>query len=526
MNINLTQSLHRAAQQNAGGVASRFGDRCTTYAQLHDRVARLAAALRNLGVNPGDRVGMLSLNSDRYLEYYLATWWAGAVVNPINVRWSAAEVAFSLRDCDTRVLIVDDTFAPMVSELKGLVPALREVIHARESEAAVQCRDIPGAHAYEALIGSVAPMEDQRAGGDALAAIFYTGGTTGQPKGVMLSHGNLWVSGLARMAQIHSEPGSTAVHVAPLYHLAAAGRLITQVTIAGESVILPSFHAGELVACIERHQVREVTLVPSMIQMLLDDPAFDPVRLSSLQRISYGASPISEVILERALQRLPNIEFSQTYGQTEAAPVITINPPENHVGEGRRLGRLRAAGRACYAVEVRIEDALGRELARGEVGEICVRGPNVMLGYWNRPEETEHALRGGWLHTGDVGYMDETGYVFIVDRLKDMIVSGGENVYCAEVEHAVRQHPAVADCAAFGIPSERWGESVHVVVVIKAGAQLDLDQLQTHCRSLIASYKVPRSMEVLPALPMSAVGKVLKSALRQPHWSGASRSVN
>lgn len=526
MDIYLTQSLHRAVQQNSSGIACRFGERSSTYAQLHDRVARLAAAFHRLGVRPGDRVGMLSHNSDCYLEYYLATWWAGAVVNPINVRWSAVEVAFSLQDCDTGVLLVDDSFEAMVPELLTLAPKLRDVIYTHPSDASSQRVDTPGTHLYESLIDSAEPMEDQRASGDTLAAIFYTGGTTGQPKGVMLSHRNLWASGLARMAQIHSVQGSTAVHVAPLYHLASAGRLITQVTIGGESVILPSFNPAELIACIERHRVREVTLVPSMIQMLLDDPAFDPARLSSLQRISYGASPISEVTLDRALQLLPQVEFSQAYGQTEAAPVITLNPPESHVGEGRRLGRLRAAGRACYAVEVRIEDPQGQELPRGEVGEICARGPSVMLGYWNRPEETEHALRGNWLHTGDVGYMDGAGYVFIVDRLKDMIVSGGENVYSAEVEQAVRQHPAVADCAAFGVPSERWGESVHVAVVFKPGAQLDLDQLQSHCRSLIAGYKVPRSMEVLAALPMSAVGKVLKTALRQPHWSGASRSVN
>ncbi|MFG5776481.1 long-chain-fatty-acid--CoA ligase [Comamonas sp. J-3] len=520
----LTQSLHRVVQQSPAAVACRFADRTSTYSQLKERVARLAAALIGLGVKPGDRVAMLALNSDRYLEYYLATWWAGAVVNPVNVRWSAKEVAFSLQDCDTQVLLVDDGFTALVPELRKLVPELREVILLSDSDSVP--KDVAGAHCFEKLIAESHPVEDLRVGGDTLAAIFYTGGTTGQPKGVMLSHANLWVSGLARMAQVYSSAGSTAIHVAPLYHLASAGRLITQLIHGGESVILPSFQPAALIAGIERHRVQEITLVPSMIQMLLNDPAFDAARLASLRRISYGASPISEVTLDRAQELLPSVEFCQSYGQTEAAPIITINPPENHVGEGRRLGRMRAAGRACYAVEVRIEDPEGREVQRGVVGEICARGPNVMLGYWNRPEETAQALRGGWLHTGDGGYMDEAGYVFIVDRLKDMIVTGGENVYSAEVENAVRQHSAVADCAVFGIPSERWGESVHVAVVLKPGAVLDLEQLQAHCRSLIASYKVPRGMDVRAALPLSAVGKVLKTELRQPHWSGSGRSVH
>ncbi|MNY26698.1 Long-chain-fatty-acid--CoA ligase [compost metagenome] len=216
----------------------------------------------------------------------------------------------------------------------------------------------------------------------------------------------------------------------------------------------------------------------------------------------------------------------QAYGQTEASPIITLNPPESHVGEGRRLGRLRAAGRASYSTQVRIEGPQGHELPRGQVGEICARGPNVMLGYWNRPEETAHALRGGWLHTGDGGYMDEDGFVFVVDRLKDMVVSGGENVYSAEVENAARQHPSVADCAVIGIPSVRWGESVHIAVVLKPHARLDLEALQAHCRTLIAGYKVPRSMEVLSALPLSPVGKVLKTTLRQPYWGGTGRAVN
>lgn len=520
MNIYLTQGLHRAVQQQPTRIACRFGERATSYRELAERVARLATVLRRLGVRRGDRVGMLALNSDRYLEYYLAVWWSGAVVNPVNVRWSAAEMAYSLNDCETRVLLVDEHFLDLVSPLRARVARLAHVIFCGKGAGDAQLPDC------EQLIAGAQPAADECGQGDELAAIFYTGGTTGIPKGVMLSHANLWSSAISRMAQVHSPPGSVALHVAPLFHLASAGRLISQIMLGGESVIMPAFRPAELIESIERYRVSEITLVPSMIQMLLDDPSFDPKRLASLRRISYGASPISESTLDRALEVLPQVEFSQAYGQTEASPVITISPPENHVGEGRRLGRVRAAGRASYSVEVRIVDPQGHELPRGQVGEITARGPNVMLGYWNKPEETKQALRGGWLHTGDGGYMDGEGFVFVVDRLKDMIVSGGENVYSAEVENAVAQHPAVAACAAIGIPSAKWGESVHIAVVLHSGASLTLEQLHAHCSELIAGYKCPRSMEIRASLPMSAVGKVLKTALRQPYWPDLAKAVN
>lgn len=518
MKIYLTQGLHRAVQQQPEAVAVHDGGLVRTFGQLHDRVARLAAVLRHLGVAEGDRVGMLAANGAAWMDYYLGTWWAGAVVNPVNVRWSAAEIAYSLTDSGTRVLLVGPEHAALVPQLREGSPQLQHVIAIDNAPSLALPR-------LDALLAQAEPQEDRCGNGDALAAIFYTGGTTGTPKGVMLSHANLWSSAISRMAQVPSQASSVALHVAPLFHLASAGRLVSQVMLGGASVMLPSFRPAELVAAIERYRVSEVTLVPSMIRMLLDDPAFDAGRLASLKRISYGASPISEAVLDAALAKLPGVEFSQAYGQTEASPIITINPPESHVGAGRRDGRLAAAGRASWCCEVRIVDEAGREVPRGEVGEIAVRGPNVMLGYWNKPQETADALRGGWLHTGDAGRMDAAGYVYVVDRLKDMIVSGGENVYSAEVERAVASHPAVATCAAIGIPSERWGEAVHIAVVLHAGATLALEELQAHCRERIAGYKCPRSMELLAALPMSAVGKVLKSELRKAHWAGESRAV-
>jgi acyl-CoA synthetase (AMP-forming)/AMP-acid ligase II len=260
--------------------------------------------------------------------------------------------------------------------------------------------------------------------------------------------------------------------------------------------------------------------------MLVDHPAMrQPRDLSSLKDVIYGASPISEAVLKRAFAVLPGVGFTQAYGMTELSPVATINPACNHTDEGQKRGKLRCAGRASYCCEVRIVDADDHEVPRGTVGEVAVRGPVVMQGYWNQPEQTAQAIRDGWMHTGDAAWMDEDGYITIADRLKDMIISGGENVYSVEVENTLARHPAVAACAVIGIPSEQWGEAVHAFVVPKPGQTPTADELIAHCRTLIAHYKCPRSIDLLDALPLSGAGKVLKTRLRQPFWADRDRNV-
>jgi long-chain acyl-CoA synthetase len=264
-----------------------------------------------------------------------------------------------------------------------------------------------------------------------------------------------------------------------------------------------------------------------MIQMLVDHPALGSYNLSSLKNIIYGASPISEAVLGRAMLALPNTRFTQAYGMTELSPIATLLHWKEHIGEGRAKGRQRAAGRATLGCEVRIVDADNRPLANGSVGEIIVRGDNVMMGYWERPEETARAVVDGWMHTGDGGFMDADGFVYVVDRVKDMIISGGENVYSVEVENAVTQHPAVAQCAVIGIPNERWGEQVHAVVVTRSGATVSAEELIEFCKTLIAGYKCPRSVEISEiALPLSGAGKVLKRELRKPFWENRERLVS
>jgi acyl-CoA synthetase (AMP-forming)/AMP-acid ligase II len=501
----LTQGLHRAARETPDLPATIDGDRVRTWAQSRDRVARLAGVLRELGLEPGDRVAMLALNSDHYHEYLLAVPWAGGVVTPVNVRWSPAEIAFSLVDAGVEVLLVDDVFVGLVPAIRAEAPGLHHVLHWGEEPTPEGMRPV------EALIAEQAPVPDAGRGGDDPYGIYYTGGTTGVPKGVVLTHANLTYSALGSAATgAFVASGGRLLHAAPMFHLADGAAWVARNAVGGTHVMVPSFTPAGVARAIEEHRVTDVLLVPTMIQMLVDDPATADADLSSLRCLLYGASAISEAVLARAAARLPGAAFTQAYGMTELSPVTTMLLPEDHGVE-----RLRgSAGRSAPHAEVRIVDEQDREVPRGTVGEIVARGGHVMAGYWNRPEETATALRGGWMHTGDGGYMDDEGYVFVVDRIKDMIVSGGENVYSAEVENALAAHPAVASCAVIGVPDDEWGERVHAVVVLAAGETTTEAALREHVKSRIAGYKAPRSVEFTDALPISGAGKILKRELR------------
>ncbi|WP_113701786.1 acyl-CoA synthetase [Nonomuraea lactucae] len=513
----LTQGLHRALQQTPDLAATVYGDRIRTYKESAARVARLAGALRGLGVAEGDRVAMLSLNSDRYHEYLLAVWWLGGVVNPVNIRWSPAEIGYSLRESATTVLLVDDAFA-------GQVPALRSEAH--QLATVIHCGDGPTPEqmlAYEELLAGADPVEDLRRGGDSLAGVFYTGGTTGLPKGVMLSHTNLMTSALGTTALGGLVlPGGRFLHAAPMFHLADLAAWTAQSLVGGTHIMIPAFDPLTVMAAVQKHQVTSTLLVPMMIQIMTDHPERTGYDLSSLINIAYGASTIPQAVLTRAMKAFPTARFAQAYAMTELAPVATLLTPEDHLTGGELL---RSAGRAAPHCEIRVITPDGQPAPTGTIGEVTVRGDNVMLGYWNQPQETATALRDGWMHTGDSGYLDEHGYLYIVDRLKDMIVTGGENVYSAEVENTLAQHPAVASCAVIGVPDQQWGERVHAVIVLRPGTTTTAEEIRAHVKERIAGYKAPRTCEFVDTLPLSGAGKILKRELRKPHWQGADRQV-
>ncbi|NEM05440.1 long-chain-fatty-acid--CoA ligase [Geodermatophilus normandii] len=512
----VTQGLHRHVQQRPHEVATVCAGRSRTHAESVDRIARLAAALRQLGITDGERAAILSLNSDRYHEFLGATLWAGGVLVPVNIRWSVPEIADSLAEVDARVLVVDDVFAACVDGIRAAHSGLRHVVHAGDGPTP------DGMLAFEELVATHGPVEDARRGGADLAGVFYTGGTTGRSKGVMLSHGNLLTSSMGGLASVHFPPGLVGLHSAPMFHLAAFSNWVGATVVGGTQVMIPVFDPVAVLTAVQEHGVTDVLLVPTMIQLVVDHPRVDEFDLTSVRLVLYGASPVSDALLGRAMKALPNARFVQAYGMTELAPAATVLTPEDHEDPRHR----RSVGRAAPHAEVRVVGPDDVELPRREVGEIVVRGGNVMLGYWDRPEETAEALRGGWMHTGDAGWMDDDGYLHLTDRLKDMIISGGENVYSVEVENVLAQHPAVATCAVIGVPDETWGERVHAVVVPAAGATVTLEQLHDFCADRLAGYKVPRSMETVDALPLSAAGKVLKRELREPYWAGQERSVH
>jgi len=516
----LTQGLRRAVQTRPNGIATSFAGRRRTWQQSSDRISRVAGALSALGVRRGDRVAILALNSDRYLELMYALPWMGAVMVPLNTRLAAPEIEYILNDSGAVALFVDTGMSQHLKALEGRTPSVREI---------VWLDDLAGPDGllhYEDLAGYEA-MDDVGARDDDLAGLFYTGGTTGRSKGVMLTHTNLVVNALNGVAGMGFDADTTYLHSGAMFHLADGASTFGVTLSGGRHAFVPRFEPLEVLLTIQTEKVTHAQFVPTMINMLVNHERFDEFDIGTLSFILYGASPMPEGILRKAIDRMPQVRLMHGYGMTEAAPIVTLLDPRYTVLDGPFAGRLKSCGQAALACEVKIVDADRLEVPRGTAGELAVRGANVMKGYWNKPAETEAVLEDGWYYSGDGAYMDEEGFVFIVDRLKDMIISGGENVYSAEVENAISTAPGVAEVAVIGVPDERWGERVHAIVVPRPGAALTPEDVIDHCRSRIAGYKCPRSVEFRDTpLPLSGAGKVLKRELREPYWQGLTRGVN
>ena len=520
---DLSWPLERAARLYGNETALVDGERRITYGQLSRRVGGLGAALDELRVAGGGRLGVLAANSLAHAEWWLGVPAFGRVLVDLNFRLTLEEVAFMIDDSAVEVLLLDDGRLELGSALRERCPSLQALVHAGPGS----CPD--GWLAYEELIARPAsppPGLDEHQ----LATISYTGGTTGRPKGVMLSQGNLLANARHNLVATGHRHDDRFLHIPPMFHVAGTSNLFAATWVGATQVILPRFDAHTVAETIERERITHAVLVPTMLDMLLRVLDERPTDLSSLRNLQYAASPISPALQRRALQRL-QCELAQFYGMTETAPTVTHCTPEDHrrgaAGEEPYKTRLRSMGAPVPGVQVQIRGADGAELLPGEIGEVWVRGPNVMLGYWQRPEATDAALVDGWYRSGDAAYADSDGYLYMVDRLKDMIISGGENVYSVEVEAALVEHVSVLEAAVFGVPDAQWGEAVHAVAVLAEGADVSGAELIDHCRPRVAGFKVPRSIELRTApLPKSGAGKVLKRELRDPHWSGHERRVN
>jgi long-chain acyl-CoA synthetase len=500
-NMKLTQALTSAIQLRKDNIGTVHAGRSRTWREIGRRVAGAAGGFQRLGVKFGDRIAILAFNSDFYVEAFYSIAWAGAVAVPLNTRWATAENAYVLKDSEPGILLVDEAFAGMAAELRTTSPSLTTLVYIGEGQTP------DGMISYNGLADE-GPIEDMSGADNDLVGIFYTGGTTGFPKGVMLSHANIIYQSLVWIYSLNFKEDTRYLHSAALFHLAGTSPMVALTLVGGTHVTIAKFEPELAMQAIAAQKVDYCLFVPTMLNMMLNHPSFGQYDLSSVKDCEYGASPMPDALLVKLMKVLPGWRFHQGYGMTECAALATILPWKYHALEGPIAKKRKSAGRAAPGVEVRIVDGSGVELPRGGVGEIAIRGAGVMLGYWRKPDETSRALRNGWLHTGDGAWMDEDGFVFIVDRLKDMIVSGGENVYSGEVENAIFQHEYVRECAVIAVPDPRWGEAVHAIVVPKDGRDLEPEMVIAHCRTLIAGYKCPRSVEIRrDPLPLTGSGR-------------------
>jgi long-chain acyl-CoA synthetase len=494
--------LRRAMAVGPERCAVRCGDVELSYRQMGERAGRLVGALHGLGIGAGDRVAVVGPNCHRYLELYQAIPGAGMVLVPLNQRHTAAELGYALKDSGAKVLFA----ATGIEHPDGLVEHVFDL-----------------GDGYEDLIAGAAPAAfPDGLSADTVAGLFYTGGTTGAAKGVMLTHRNLVANALHFQAAWAFGPDTCWLIAAPLFHAAGSIAVLATVWHGGRQVMLRAFDPGTALDLIEAQRVSATLLVPTMLAAISDEQLTRPRDVGSLSLLSHGGAPVATETLRRAHAAFGAAELMHLYGTTETAPIATILPHEERVLDAEQA---RSCGQPAVGVEVVVLDLITGAPAPAEtVGEVAIRGENVMQGYWNKPEATAAALSDGWYRTGDLGYMDDRAYLYLVDRARDMIVSGGENVYSTEVEEALYRHPGVLEAAVFGIPDERWGEVVYAVVVprdeVTEAALLD------HCRALIAGYKLPKRIELrTEPLPKSGAGKVLKRELRAPFWEGRQSMV-
>ncbi len=494
----MADPIERGCLTAPDSVSVLCGEERFTYAETWSRCRRLAGHLGGLGLGKGDRVVVVAANCHRYVEAYQAIPAGGFVIVPLNTRSSEAELHFASADSGARVLLTDMPARPYEQLFEHVI---RMPGGYEEAIAA----------AGEAELGAPAGVEE----GD-LAGIFYTSGTTGKAKGVMLTHRNLIANAWTALTWARLGPADRWLLMAPMFHAAGTCAVLAASWVGATQVVLPTFDSDRALDLIETEQVTATLAVPTMLIGMIEAQLRQKRDVASLRLLSHGAAPIGTEVLRRAHKVFPDSELLHLYGTTETAPIASAMPAEQEL---LFEPRARSCGQPAVGVQLKVIGPAGRPLPPFAVGEVAIRGANVMAGYWQRPEETASALQDGWYRTGDLGYLDDRAYLFLVDRLKDMIVAGGENVYSVEVEEALYLHDRVLEACVFGIPDPRWGEAVQAVVVTRG--PVTAEELKEHCRKSLASFKVPKQIVVQEKpLPRSASGKILKRELREPYWEG------
>ena len=514
--MNIASIIELSCMGNADRLCVVDDHHRLTYRQMAKRADRLAHALVEMGVEPGDRVALFLTNCYQFIEMFYAVTKIGAVFVSLNYRLRGRETTHILNDAAAKVLILEDRYEELIQSIRTDLPSIEAYIVIGNASSDM--------HAYETLLSaqSEEPYPVVELDDDAIFTIIYTSGTTGLPKGAMLAHANLIAAMEAAAAAAEdAEPAPPAIQLVtiPMYHI--AGVLAPVGTVRGNTaVILPRFDPVLFLEAVEKEKVTTTYLVPTMLRTILDHPDFSKYDLRSLKSITYGAAQMPIDLLLRALEMLP-ADYTNTFGQTEGLGTITSLTPEDHKLEGskeeidNKIRRLSGVGKVIPGYEIRVVDDEGRDVPVGEIGEFIARGRSTMKGYWNKPDASEEVFDEGWLHTGDLVTMDEDGYLYTAGRKKDMINRAGENIYPVEVEEVLDSHPKVSESAVFGVPDEYWGEIVKAVVVLRSGEAADAEELIAYCRENLASYKKPSIVEFVDELPKSAVGKVLKNLLRE-----------
>ena len=507
------------AKNQPDAVSLVLGDRTLTWAQLLSRSAQVAQGLKRAGVKAQDRVAFLDKNGIEHFEVFYGCALLNAVSVDVNWRLAAPEVSFIVNDSQAEVLIVGQEFVPVLDAIVGELDRVKTII-------------VIGGHSnhddYEQWVNAQSATDPKSPTKSTDVAFqLYSSGTTGRPKGVMLTNDNFFALLPAAQKIWHMSEKTINLVAMPLFHIGGGGWATAAQYCGARSIIMRDVNPAEIVTWIEKYRITHAFMVPVLLQFALAMPNIGTTDFSSLELIAYGASPISESVLEGAIKAF-KCPFMQVYGLTETTGVVTVLGPEDHDLSSANKGRLRSCGKPFTGIELRIVNSdTAKDVPLGEVGEIWIRSRQVMKGYWNMPEETAKSIvKGQWFRSGDAGYFDKDGYVYIFDRVKDMIVSGGENVYPAEVENALMAHPAIADVAVIGVPDEKWGEVPMALVVRKPDTQVTENEILAFARERLAGFKTPKSVGWVDALPRNPSGKILKKDLREPYWKGHTRRVN